>query len=153
MKLILTSITIHITIINYCHNILQHTWFAFCYVTLTLYGPAFQQVRIATSLVTLLTRSYNPQMQALGVEFGPGCSPGFLRAVELLAPLSLARGITPSLQTTVSPPCQPRPPCPEAPVKRSSQWTIRVCLPSVGRSGYRALRRSRSAPCDADATP
>src|SRR5258708_16496862 len=41
-------------------------WFAFCYVTLTLYGPAFQQVRIATSLVTLLTRSYNPQMQALG---------------------------------------------------------------------------------------
>jgi hypothetical protein len=43
-------------------------WFAFCYVTLTLYGPAFQQVRIATSLVTLLTRSYNPQMQALGFE-------------------------------------------------------------------------------------
>ena len=34
---------------------------AFCYVTLTLYGPAFQQVRIATRLVTLLTRSYNPQ--------------------------------------------------------------------------------------------
>src|SRR5882762_794843 len=41
-------------------------WFAFFYVTFTLYGPAFQQVRIATSLVTLLTRSYNPQMQALG---------------------------------------------------------------------------------------
>jgi hypothetical protein len=34
---------------------------AFCYVTLTLYGPAFQQVRIATGLVTLLMRSYNPQ--------------------------------------------------------------------------------------------
>jgi hypothetical protein len=38
-------------------------------------------------------------------------------------------------------------------VKRPSEGTIRVCLPSVGRSGYRALRRSRSAPCDANATP
>src|SRR5260370_8225826 len=40
--------------------------FAFCYVTLTLYGLAFQQVRISTGLVTLLSRSYTPQMQPLG---------------------------------------------------------------------------------------
>src|SRR6202163_2889006 len=39
---------------------------AFDYRALTFYGPAFQQVHLAVSLVTLLMRSYNPQMQALG---------------------------------------------------------------------------------------
>jgi hypothetical protein len=42
---------------------------------------------------------------------------------------------------------------PPASVKRPSEWTIRVCLPSVGRPGYRALGRSRPAPCDANACP
>src|SRR5262249_9502318 len=44
---------------------------AFCYVTLTLYGPAFQQVRIASGLVTLLMRSYNPPVQARGFGLFP----------------------------------------------------------------------------------
>src|SRR6202040_353790 len=39
---------------------------AFDYRALTFYGPAFQQVHLAVGLVTLLMRSYNPQMQALG---------------------------------------------------------------------------------------
>jgi hypothetical protein len=38
----------------------------FRYVALTLYSPAFQQVHVSSGLVTLLMRSYNPQMQALG---------------------------------------------------------------------------------------
>jgi hypothetical protein len=39
---------------------------AFDYRALTFYGPAFQQVHLTVGLVTLLMRSYNPQMQALG---------------------------------------------------------------------------------------
>jgi hypothetical protein len=37
---------------------------AFGYVAFTLCGPAFQQVHLASGLVTLLTRSYNPAVQA-----------------------------------------------------------------------------------------
>ena len=32
----------------------------FGYMAFTFFGPAFQQVRLASGLVTLLTRSYNP---------------------------------------------------------------------------------------------
>src|SRR3990172_8468345 len=35
-------------------------------MALTCYGPAFQQVHLASGLVTLLTRSYNPPVQAPG---------------------------------------------------------------------------------------
>src|SRR5260370_42556456 len=34
----------------------------FGYMALTFYGPAFQRVHLMSGLVTLLTRSYNPQM-------------------------------------------------------------------------------------------
>src|SRR6266478_2063022 len=44
-------------------------WSAFRYVTLTLYGPAFQQVRVASRLVTLLMRSYNPKCKHLGLGY------------------------------------------------------------------------------------
>src|SRR5260370_9454653 len=37
----------------------RHT---FRYVTVTLFGPAFQQVRVFSGLVTLLIRSYNPHV-------------------------------------------------------------------------------------------
>src|SRR5574341_800245 len=33
-------------------------------MALTFYGPAFQQVHLASGLITLLTRSYNPPVQA-----------------------------------------------------------------------------------------
>ena len=33
-------------------------------MAITFYGPAFQQVHLASGLITLLTRSYNPGMQA-----------------------------------------------------------------------------------------
>ena len=36
----------------------------FGYVAITLCGPAFQQVHLTVGLVTLLTRSYNPSVQA-----------------------------------------------------------------------------------------
>src|SRR5713226_6745094 len=38
----------------------------FGYRALTFCGPAFQQVHLASGLVTLLTRSYNPHVQARG---------------------------------------------------------------------------------------
>src|SRR6202022_2020221 len=38
----------------------------FRYVALTHYGSAFQRIHVLSGLVTLLMRSYNPQMQALG---------------------------------------------------------------------------------------
>jgi hypothetical protein len=47
---------------------------------------------------------------------------------------------------------EPRPPSPgfrEEPERVDDP----ECLPSVGRSGYRAPGRSRSAPCDTNATP
>src|ERR1700686_2878230 len=40
--------------------------YIFRYVALTLFGSAFQRIRVMSGLVTLLMRSYNPQMQALG---------------------------------------------------------------------------------------
>src|SRR5690349_9254441 len=33
---------------------------AFGYMAITFYGPAFQRVHLASGLMTLLTRSYNP---------------------------------------------------------------------------------------------
>src|SRR5579862_8678532 len=33
-------------------------------MAITFFGPAFQQVRLASGLLTLLTRSYNPRVQA-----------------------------------------------------------------------------------------
>src|SRR5215469_14762031 len=33
-------------------------------MAITFFGPAFQQVRLVSGLVTLLTRSYNPEVQA-----------------------------------------------------------------------------------------
>jgi hypothetical protein len=36
----------------------------FGYVAFTLSGPAFQQVHLTVGLITLLTRSYNPSVQA-----------------------------------------------------------------------------------------
>ena len=39
---------------------------AFGYVAITLCGRLFQDVHLAVGLVTLLTRSYNPHMQAHG---------------------------------------------------------------------------------------
>ncbi len=33
-------------------------------MAITFFGPAFQRVRLASGLITLLTRSYNPGMQA-----------------------------------------------------------------------------------------
>ena len=33
-------------------------------MAITFYGPAFQQVHLASGLITLLTRSYNPEVQA-----------------------------------------------------------------------------------------
>src|SRR5207249_3935372 len=36
----------------------------FRYVALTLFGSAFQQIHVMAGLVTLLTRSYNPTVQA-----------------------------------------------------------------------------------------
>ena len=36
--------------------------YTFRYVTVTLFGPAFQQVRVVSGLVTLLMRSYNPHV-------------------------------------------------------------------------------------------
>jgi hypothetical protein len=38
--------------------------FTFGYVAITLYSPAFQRVHLASGLVTLLTRSYNPAVHA-----------------------------------------------------------------------------------------
>ncbi len=35
-------------------------------MAVTFFGPAFQQIRLASGLVTLLTRSYNPPVQAPG---------------------------------------------------------------------------------------
>ena len=37
---------------------------AFGYMAFTFFGPAFQRVHLASGLVTLLTRSYNPDVQA-----------------------------------------------------------------------------------------
>jgi hypothetical protein len=38
---------------------------AFGYMAFTFFGPAFQRVHLASGLITLLTRSYNPRVQAL----------------------------------------------------------------------------------------
>src|SRR5271157_3460093 len=37
-------------------------WYVFGYVTVTPYGSAFQRIHLTSSLVTLLMRSYNPQV-------------------------------------------------------------------------------------------
>lgn len=59
---------------------------------------------------------------------------------------------TPSSQTIVTCSFEPRPPSP-GPREEAERVDDPVCLPSVGRSGYRAPGRFRPTPCDVDATP
>ena len=72
-----------------------------------------------------------------------GCSPRQLRGIEFLTTLSPARVGRPPSQTNRRATFEPRPPS-----RRAREGATRGddpgSLPSAGRSGYRALRRSRS---------
>jgi hypothetical protein len=87
------------------------------------------------------------------VETGPGCSPGLLRAVELLAPLSRVLVMSRRRsQATVTPGTRRdrRHPSPREGVEREDDPGV----PSFGRTlGLPSAGSIRPAPCDADATP
>ena len=90
--------------------------------------------------------SAGPEALAPGVRRGH-----FLRS-SFWHPCRPAAGVTPPSQATVNRASEPRP---RSPWFREETGRVGdpVCLPSIGRSGYRAPGRSRSAPCDANATP
>jgi hypothetical protein len=78
-----------------------------------------------------------------------GCSPSPLERIELLTPLSPARAGAPPSQATASSRSS-RDRRRSVPVKGHERGDDPRCLPSVGRPGYRTLRRSRPASCDAE---